>query len=237
MPFRSVSVVRFHFGGYDPGIQTTDVAITLGMDSLDPTAIVDVAERVLAGVRNDLCTWTGLFSDTAKALSSAAALVGTGTHAISVHIGTTTGDIAYLGTAFLLRQPRSMNIRELVREEAVFGMGGVWTRGVVLYSQTQATGSATGGAVDGTASSTAGGTYNVHVMQVNTGTLNVIWEHSATAGGTGVYTVLASANITTVTGTVFAVGSGTSIFQFVRHRHTNTVATGTFDLAAGFSRA
>jgi hypothetical protein len=130
-----------------------------------------------------------------------------------------------------------MNIRELVRQEAGFSLGGPWTRGRVLYTQTAATGSATGGAVDGTTSSTAGGTYNVHVMQVSTGTLNVIWEHSATAGGTGVYTVLASANITAITGTILAIGSGTSIFQFVRHRHTNTVATGTFDIAAGFSRA
>ena len=55
MPFRSVSVARFHFGGYDPGIQATSVAITLALDGLDPTAIVDVAERALGGMRHDLC--------------------------------------------------------------------------------------------------------------------------------------------------------------------------------------
>ena len=235
MPFRAVSVARFHFGGYDPGIHTTSVAITLALDALDTTALVDVAERATGGIRKDLCEWSGLFSDSTKALNSAAALVGTGTHVLSLHIGTATGDIAYLGTAFLMTQPRSMNLRELVREEAGFSLDGTWNRGVVLYTQTQATGSATGGAVDGTASSTAGGTYNVHVMQISTGTLNLIWESATTA--TGVYTVLASANITTVTGTLLNVGSGTTIARFVRHRHTNTVATGTFDIAAGFARA
>ena len=237
MPFRGVSVARFHFGGYDPGIQTTSVAITLALDGLDSTAIVDVAERTLGGVRHDVCEWAGLFNDATKAMNSAAALVGTGTHVLSLHIGTATGDIAYLGTAFLMGQPRSMDIKDLVREEASFQLDGVWNRGRVLYTQAIGTGGATGGAVDGTASSTAGGTYNVHIMQISTGTINVIWEHSATAGGTGVYTVLASANITTVTGTILAIGSGTNIFQFVRHRHTNTVATGTFDIAAGFARA
>ena len=235
MPFRSVSVARFHFGGYDPGIQATSVAITLALDGLDPTALVDVAERALGGMRHDLCEWAGLFSDTTKSLNSAASLVGTGTHVLSVHIGTATGDIAYLGTAFLMGQPRSMGIKDLVREEASFQLDGVWNRGRVLYTQTVGTGSATGGAVDGTAASTAGGTYNVHVMQISTGTLNVIWEAATTA--TGVYTVLGSANITTVTGTLLAVGSGTTIAQFVRHRHTNTVAAGTFDIAAGFARA
>ena len=234
MPFRSVSVARFHFGGYDPGIHTTSVGITLAMDSLDPTALTDVAERVLAGIRGDSAEWSGLFSDTTKALNSAAALVGTGTHVISLHIGTATGDIAYIGTAFLMAMPHPMEGKQLVREEASFQMDGTWNRGSVLYTQTEATGSATGGATDGTNSSTAGGTYNVHIMRVSTGTVNVIWEAATTA--TGTYTVLASANITTVTGTILTVGSGTTIARFVRHRHTNTVAAGTFDIAAAFAR-
>lgn len=235
MPFRSVSIVRFHFGGYNAGIHTTSIAVQMALDALDPTAIVDVAERVLAGLRNDQAEWSGLFSDTTESLNSAVALVGTGTHVISVHIGTATDDIAYLGTAFLMSKKPSMNLRELVRDEAVFSLDGNWNRGRVLYTQTLGTGSATGGAVDGTAASTAGGTYNVHVMQVSTGTVNVIWEASTTA--TGVYTVLASANITTATGTILTVGSGTSIARFVRHRHTNTVTTGTNNIAAGFARA
>jgi hypothetical protein len=206
----------------------------MALDGLDPTTVVDTAERTTAGIRNDVCEWSGLFSDSAKSLESALAIVGTGTHVLSLHIGTANGDIAYIGTAFIMAKTPSMNLRELVRDEARFALDGIWNRGVVLYTQTEATGSATGTAYDSTSSSTAGGTYNVHVMRVSTGTINVIWEASTTA--TGVYTVLASANITAVTGTRLTIGSGTTIARFVRHRHTNTVAAGTNDIAAAFSR-
>lgn len=228
MPFRRTSVVRFHFGGYDAGTHTTSVRIRLGMDSLDPTALTDVAERVLAGLRNDSVTWAGLFNTGAKALYAAGTLIGSGTHVISLHLGSAVGEPAYAGTAFLMHKTNSFAIQELVREEADFRMAGTFQTATVLYTQAVTTGTVTGTEVDYTSTTTGTLTYYVHVFQLTTGTLNVLVESATTA--TGAYTLHASANITAVTGTLLTATG--SINRFVRHRHINTVATGTQDVAA-----
>lgn len=229
MPFRSASVVRFHFGGYDAGTHTTSVHISLALDAaLDPTALTDVAERVLAGIRNDKVTWAGLFNTGAKSLDSAQALVGTGTHIISLHLGSAAAEPAYLGTSFILAKQNSFNIKELVREEAEFILGGTLMTGTVLYTQTVSTGTQTGTAVDYGALTTGTLSYFVHVFQLTTGTLNVLVESALTTAAA--YTLHASANITTATGTILTATG--SINRFVRHRHINTVATGTQDVAA-----
>ena len=228
MPFRSTSVVRFHFGGYDAGTHTTSARIRLGMDSLDPTALTDVAERVLAGLRTDSITWSGLFNDGAKSLNSAGTLIGTGTHVISLHLGSAAAEPAYVGTAFLMQKTNLFNIKELVREEAEFRMNGTFQTATVLYTQTVGTGSATGTAVDYTSTTTGTLSYYVHVFQLTTGSINVIVESATTA--TGAYTLHASATITAATGTLLTATG--SINRFVRHRHVNTVVTGTQDVAA-----
>lgn len=233
--FKSASIVRFFFGGYSPGTHTTSIGVRLAIDALDPTTITDGAERATAGMRNDQAEWAGLFNNAAQALYNAEALVGTGTHVVSVHMGTAAGDPAYLGTAFLLSKPNVFNIKELVREEAEFRLDGTWQTGTVLYPKTSGTGNATGTAVNFGAVST--GTYSgyVHVFALNTGTINVIFESATTA--TGAYTLHASANITSAqapTGTL--VTSTATINAWHRFRFTNTVATATWDIAAAAAR-
>lgn len=235
MPFRSASIVRFHFGGYNAGTATTQVNVRMAIDAYDPTAITDVAERVLAGVRQDGMSWAGLFNTDALAFNAANTLIGSGTHVVSIHLGTAAGDPSYVGTAFLLSKPNVLNIKELVHEEADMRLDGTWSTGSVLYPQTAGTNGGTGTAIDFGAATT--GTYGgyVHLFTLNTGTLNVIFESATTA--TGVFTAHATANFQSAdapTGSLLT--STTTINRWHRFRFTNTVATGSFNLAAAASR-
>lgn len=235
MPFRSASVVRFHFGGYNAGTATTSIGVRFAIDAYDPTALTDVAERVLAGIRSGEVRWAGLFMTDARAFNIGNTLIGSGTHVFSVYVGTAAGDPGYVGTAFLLAKPNTFPIKDLVREEASFGMDGTMQTGSLLYTQTSGTGGGTGTAIDFGAATTGTLSNYVHCFTLNTGTLNVIFESATTA--TGIFTAHATANWLSAdvpTGTILT--STSTINRWLRFRFTNTVASGTFDLAAGAAR-
>lgn len=233
--FRFVNPTQVLFGGYNPGTHTTTVRIHMGVESVDPTVVTDVAERVLPGIRADSAEWAGLFNAGTKSLYYAEAIVGTGSHPLSIFIGTADGDRGYLALAFLLGKPESFNIKELIREEAEFRIDGTWMTGSLLYKSVIGTGNSNGTVINfGTITT---GTYQgyVHILALNTGTLTAIFESATTA--TGAYTLHASANIAAAnapTGTMISA-TGT-INAFHRFRLTNTVATATFHVIAGAGR-
>ena len=202
------SDVLCYFGGYDVGTATTSVAITQQVDALDPTALGDAAERVLAGLRKDEITWGGLFDDGTSMDAAAAALVPTGTSVFSVLLGSGTGAVAYSGTAFNLQGKAVASVAELVKYEAVLKPDLSLGRGLVLPAKTTITGSASQGTLDNSALSTAGGEWHVHVFGytgAGTGTLALQDSSTGTAWtnlGTVVGLNARTSSRTTFTGTV-----------------------------------
>ena len=175
------SDILVYFGGYDVGTATISVSITQQVDALDPTALGDAAERVLAGLRKDEVTWAGLFDDGTSMDAAAAALIPTGTSVFSVLLGSGTGSVVYSGTAFNLQGKAVASVAELVKYEAVLKPDLSLERGLVLPSKTTITGSASQGTLDNTALTTAGGAWGIHVFGytgAGTGTLGL--EHSST---------------------------------------------------------
>ena len=220
--------VRFYFGGYDVGTATTTVGLTLAYAPLDVTALGDSGERMIAGIRQDVAEWGGIFDDSLSADAAASALLGTGTNnVIQVHLGTGTGAIGYASTALMVFHKAVASKSELVASEGEWKVDGKWSRGQVLLSKTTYTGSASSGATDGTALSTGTSALFLQVFsQTGAGSGTFSLESAATA--TGVYTAFATLTGGTATKSYIVTATG-SLDRFTRITKT---ATGTIALAA-----
>ena len=216
------SDVRFYYGGYDPGLSTTTISVTLNADPLDATALPDVAERAIAGIRKDSVEYAGLFDDQAQDFDQAqAALLATGTAVLSVLFGTVLGDVAYSGTAWLLAAKNPAAIGDLVKQEAVFKPDLTMERGVVSTPKITITTTGTTGSVDNTGSTTAGGNFYLHVFgYTGGGTGRVALRHAGTITGTSWSDI---GTVVGITGTSsFKTAISGTIAQYTRVEGTGT---------------
>jgi len=174
---------RFYFNGVDPGLHGSRFTVTLEGAVLDPTAIVDNAERVHPGERMDSFDYAGFFDDDTgsstlglEAISGTS--VGDGSQQLMVLVGTGTGSVAYAGTGYWLAHKPVANIRDLVRVEGTWAMDKQWSRGKHTGVKRTATAGTNSGTIDDGAATTAGGTFYVQVFEVTAGTLTFNLEHS-----------------------------------------------------------
>jgi len=231
--------VRFYYGGYDPGLSTTRVEVGLEAEVLDPTAIVDTAERALAGERKDAIIYAGLFDDGSDDLDAAqVALLATGTAVASVLIGTVVGNPAYSGTAYLLSAKPAASRGELVKMEATFKPDQAIDKGKLLTAKATFTGLGTGsvsGTVADGAGSTAGYTWYVHVFSyTGAGTGEVYFE---TATGTAFVTAAYQGTINSRGSYRIPSVSGTSLLLAnVRVRGTFFPTSDSMDIAVIYKR-
>ena len=220
--------IRFYGLGYDLGTATTSVGWTLQVAPLDVTTIGQLAERQVAGIRQDSMEWGGIFDDSLSADAAGSALLGSGTNnVLQVHVGTATGGIAYASTGLMLHHKMAASKSDLVMSEAEFKVDGRWRRGQTLLTKTTFTGSGSSGAMDGTALSTGTSALFVQVFAFSgagSGTIHL--ESASTA--TGVYTSFATLTAATATKSYVVTATG-SLDRFARVIKT---ATGTLDMAA-----
>ena len=177
---------RLYYGGYDLGTATTQIQLGRMQVALDTTALNDAAERTVAGLRQDTVTWAGIFDDATSHDAAMAILLGSSPGSnmvLTLHVGTTTGDVAYAGTAMPLRHGVPVAHDELVRAEMDFVNDDTWQRGVgwvrTTLTGTGATNSA--GSVDNSAASTGSGTFYMQVFDTSGGTGSVSFQDSADA--------------------------------------------------------
>ena len=223
MAKKLASDVRVYFGGYDPGTATTRISVNLESKVLDPTVIVDVAERATAGERADGLEWAGLFDDGVSMDVAQAVLLGSGTAVWSVLVGTASGDVAYSGTVFSLSAKAPAKIGDLVRYEVTIKPDQKLDRAkyLGLISKT-GTADANSGWLDNAGSSTAGGVIYAHIFPV-TGTFQ--WQYQHSIDQSTIDTLIGWQTNLTSTGTIIAL-TGT-IRRYVRAASTGTSTTGT----------
>lgn len=232
MAKKIASDIRFLYGGYDPGTSTVRASVTLEVETLDPTAVTDAAERALAGNRKDIVEWAGLFDDAPGDMDAAqAALLTTGTAVLSMLIGTAVGDRAYSGTAYLLAAKAPAKLGDLMRQEVTFKPDQAMGRGLLLGHRTvkpSGTSDVATGTIDDGTLSIAGGVVYVHILGVGGSAIQPLAEHSAT-GTTWTPVAGVSVNVIgsqkiSITGTVQryvrvelgGAGTGTATSVFVR---------------------
>lgn len=219
--------IRFYGLGYDLGTATTSVGWTLQVAPLDVTTIGQLAERQLAGIRQDSMEWGGIFDDSQSMDAAGSAMLGSGTNnVLQIHVGTSTGKIGYGSTARMLHSKAAASKSELVMAEAEFKIDGKWNRGLVHLSKQTFTGSEFSGTVDGTAATTGtAGMYLQIFSYSGGGSGTIVLQSAATA--TGAYTAFATVTGITTARSYLATGTGT-LDRFTRIAK-NT--SGTMDLA------
>lgn len=191
-----------YFAGFDFGTATTSVGVELAVAALDPTTIADNAERAIAGIRADTVEWAGLYDDSTLSPDVAGSLViGSNTNNVfSVHIGTTTGNVAYVGTAIMFAAKAGGGVKDLVYQEAAFKPDGSWDRGKTHVIRTVFTADTDSGSIDNGASSTAGFKWYIHVFSYSGVASSTISLQDGTNGAT--FVSVDSTSISTRTSSV-----------------------------------
>lgn len=147
---------KTHFAGFDLSTATTGFTLEMAVTPLDPTTIGDAAERVAAGIRVDNFDWSGIFDDSTAVDAAGSAMLGSGTrNALTAHIGTAVGSVAYGCTAVMFHSKIVNGVKELVLQEAMWKPDGAWDRGSTQFIRGTIAGSGSSGSIDyGVASST-----------------------------------------------------------------------------------
>lgn len=226
------SDVRVYHGTYELGTAMTRIMFAMQLEALDQTAFGDAAERMLAGQRKDGLELGGLFDDSTAFDAAAAALLGSGTRLVTMLIGSGTGSRSFNTWAELLAAKPAAQMGQLVAQETRYQPNQEVKPGVLLFNRAAVAGTATGGGVNqaGSGTTTAGGTMFAHVFSVTAGTGSLLIEE----GPDGVsWNPVGTLSVAAATGTQLAVGSGTTIRQWVRFRSTGT---GTYNAAVFWSR-
>ena len=220
--------VRVHFGGYDIGTALTSVSVSQAVVALDPTALGDAAERQLAGIRQDMVEWAGIFDDSLSSDAAGAAMLGSGTNNVfQAHFGTATGSLAYAGTVLMVSHKAVASKSELVMAEGEFKADGKLYRGNTLLTKTTFTGSGSSEPADFGAISTGTSALFIQIFSfAGAGSGSLFLQGATTA--TGVYTSIATLLGGTATKSYIALGTGT-LNRWTRIIKT---ATGTLEVAA-----
>lgn len=230
---------RFYFNGVDPGLHGTRFTVTLEGAVLDPTAIVDNAERVHPGDRMDSFEYAGFFDDdigssTLGLEAIAGTSVGISTaKVLMMLLGTSTGAPAYCGTGYWLSYKPVANIRDLVRVEGTWAMDQAYDRCQHFGPKVTVTTTTNSGSIDNGAggTTTAGGTFYLQVFEVTSGTSTIKMEDS-TDGTTFVQQSIVTA--TAAKGDSLKVALSGRVDRYIRLRNENPA--GTLSYAGAFIR-
>lgn len=226
--------VRVYFERYEVGTASVSVGVKREVDALDQTALGDVAERTLAGIRKDGLEWSGYFDDGTSFDAFKAANIGSGTLPCSIFIGTSTGNVAYGALTRLYLEVVSMGGKGIVMAGGNLRPDATLNRGVVLTARVTGTGSSVSGSVDNAALNTGSGFWFLHVFSIGAGTTSTIALEDSADGV--IFADLAVQVISTATAYRISVGSGAAgtIRRYTRMRWD---ATGTKSLASMVVRA
>ena len=244
----SADKLRVYFGGYNPGTHTTSVGITLQVTSLDNTALVDGAERVIVGLRTDEIEWAGWYDDNDQAIDNAMKnLLGSnaGTNqVVSLHLGTASGGAAYCGTAMAVSNKIGGAVGELAKTVAVIKPDGAWTKSITQLADGTYTNNGSFGVVDHSATTTAGATAFAQLIHFTVGANGeqAVYQLQDSADNSTYVTLGTCGTLfsssTSSTSAILVIASGTNIDRYTRGRVivTGGAASGSVSLAVALHR-
>lgn len=210
--------LRVYVGGFDLGTSTTSLQLALETPSLDKTSFGDKAETITADIRRDSVTWSGWFEDGAGGFDAMlGTLVGTQGDVLSFHIGTATGDRAYVGTVLVSGAKAVGKVGELVKAESIFKPDQKWDVGRHFGKFTTTGSVGTSGSIDHTAGTSGTSLLYAHCIALS-GTTEFLqlWD---SADGTTFAQITAADVDATMTGTRSFVATYTgSIRRYTRAR-------------------
>lgn len=185
--------VRMYVGGYDIGTVTLNVSVGRQIIAVDSTVIVDPAERFVGGVTQDNISWDGLYDDSLSIDAIAENLIGSnaaGTNAVVVLVGTGTGGRSFAGTAILTSFNYPSDRSDLVKMVSTWQPDQAWDVGLSFGQAASFTATGSSGTINNnfpvtTSTTTAGLQAQIHVINVVSGTIQIVLQQST--GGTGAW--------------------------------------------------
>lgn len=174
--------VQFWAGGYDLAADTRRVGIEVAVAVLDPTALSDVAERTLSGIRRGSFEHTGMLDDAAGQSNAAlAALLNTVPVVTVAPMGNTQGKRAVSGLVVALGFKGSGPLNDVLLQQLQGQTDGRVEIAKVLQVKVTKTVSFGPVGYDDGAASSAGAVGFLHVFAAN-GTADVTIEESSDNG-------------------------------------------------------